>query len=126
MEVVVSEAEETKVVLWTEEAAADIQAVTQELAEATRQDDVEIRDVANGTDALIAIPGRQDPGDLQSSLTRLVMGVVLTNLRLTQELVSISSPSAFAALQQRFALEYFKTFQKGIETILAATKPFSA
>src|SRR4051794_38618735 len=103
MEVVVSEAEETKVVLWTEEAAADIQAATQELAEATRDRDI-VKDVANGTDALIALPDGRDLGDLQSSLTRLVLGVVLTNLRLTQELVSISSPSAFAALQHRFAL----------------------
>jgi hypothetical protein len=60
--------------------------------------------------------------DLQHCLSRLVEGVIRTNLRLVQEMFLVESPRAFAELHERFLREYFGAFQHGAAALIRAAR----
>jgi hypothetical protein len=72
---------------------------------------------------LSGIENLEFTGNLHALLTDLVEGVIGTNLRLTQELMSMEAPRAFLELQQRFYFEYLNALQQGIAAITRAISP---
>jgi hypothetical protein len=52
-------------------------------------------------------------GNLQQSLADLVGGVIQTNLRTSQEMLSVTSHNEFVELQQRFIHDYLATLLRG-------------
>jgi hypothetical protein len=111
------------------EALADtqrqlVQTASKQFEEMTRK----LAQAAQGTTedmrAFIALPTAAKGGlqDLQQSMTGLIEGVVRTNLRATQELFQLASPSAFVELQQRFVHEYLDVLMQGTATLVRATR----
>jgi len=98
-------------------ASKQFEEMTCKLAQAAQSTTEDMR-------AFIALPTAAKGGlqDLQQSMTGLIESVVRTNLRATQELFQLASPSAFVELQQRFVHEYLDVLMQGTATLVRATR----
>jgi hypothetical protein len=100
-----------------EEAAGRLQEVSRTMAETARGTAEDVR-------ALMSLPTVADRGlhDLHHSFSGLVEGVVQANLRATEELVRLTSPTAFLELQQRFVRDYMNALMEGSAAIVRAVR----
>src|SRR3954447_5455346 len=57
---------------------------------------------------------------VQHSVAALIEGVVQTNLRVTQEMLDVTTPSGFVELQQRFVRDYTEALIIGTFTLVQA------
>jgi len=99
------------------QAAREVQMTGRGLAEMAEE-------TAAGLRSLMAMPGLSGDGmrDTQQALSRLMDGVVATNLRLTRELMHRTGPSAFVELQRRFMRDWFDALTEGGTVLLRATQ----
>ncbi len=112
----------------TEAIAGSHRQIAEEAAERLHQASRTAAETARGTAedvrALMSLPSAADRGyqDLQQSMTGLVEGVVQANLRATEELVRLTSPTAFMELQQRFVRDYMNALMEGSAAVARAVR----
>lgn len=99
------------------QAAREVQMTGRGLAEMAEE-------TAEGIRSLMAMPGFSGDGmrDAQQAVSRLMDGVVATNLRLTRELMRRTGPSAFIELQRRFIRDWFDALAESGTVLLHATR----
>src|ERR671913_1004358 len=98
-------------------AAQRFEEVSRKVAEAAKGTTENVRQ-------LMALPNAAEGGlrDLQQGMTRLVEGVVQTNLHAAQELFRLANPAPYVELQQRFAREYTDTLLRNGATLVRAMR----
>jgi CBS domain-containing protein len=79
-------------------------------------------EAAHGLRHFMAVPGSRGMQDTHQALQMLVDGVIATNLRMAQELMRRTGPSAFIELQRNFVREYFDALAEGGTVLLRAAR----
>ncbi|MDI3308709.1 MAG: CBS domain-containing protein [Acetobacteraceae bacterium] len=99
------------------QAAREVQMAGRGLAEM-------VEETTEGIRSLMAMPGFSGDGmrEAQQAVSRLMDGVIATNLRLTRELMHHAGPSAFIGLQRRFVRDWFDALAEGGTVLLHATR----
>jgi len=99
------------------QAAREVQMARRGLAEM-------VEETTEGIRSLMAVPGFSGDGmrEAQQAVSRLMDGVIATNLRLTRELMHHAGPSAFIELQRRFVRDWFDALAEGGTVLLRATR----
>jgi CBS domain-containing protein len=79
-------------------------------------------EAAQGLRHFLAVPGSRGMQDTHQALQQLVDGVISTNLRMAQEMMRRTGPSAFIDLQRNFLREYFDALAEGGTVLLRAAR----
>ena len=100
-----------------QDAAQTVQAVSRKMTQVAQSTSEEMRQLA-------ALPHAAEEGmrDVKQGITGLIEGVMQANLRVTQELFRLASPTAMIELQQRFVREYVDAVMQGTATLVRAVR----
>jgi len=100
-----------------QEAAKTFEDVSHKVAHAAQGTSEKVR-------RLMTLPNAAEGGlnDMRQGMAGLIEGVVQTNLRVAQEMLRLSNPSAIVEMQQRFAREYVNTVMQGTATLVRAMR----
>jgi CBS domain-containing protein len=100
-----------------EEMAKHLETLSQQMAQSVQEGASDLR-------SFIVPPqdANETLRDLQQGVSKLVSGVVQSNVRMTRELLSIANPSVMFDMQRRFMREYMDSLLQGSSAIIRATR----
>jgi CBS domain-containing protein len=101
-----------------------VQGAAQEVEKTGRSLAGMVEEAAAGMRSLMGAPGFNPSGfqDAQQAVSKLVEGVMQTNMRFADELLRRTGPSAVVDLQRQFLREYFDALAQGGTLLLRAAR----
>ncbi len=101
-----------------------VQGAAQEMEKTGRSLAGMVEEAAAGMRSLMGAPGFSQSGfqDAQQALSKLVQGVMQTNMRFADELLRRTGPSTVVDLQRQFLREYFDALAQGGTMLLRAAR----
>ena len=101
-----------------------VQGAAQEMEKTGRSLAGMVEEAAAGMRSLISTPGFNPSGmqDAQQAVSKLVQGVMQTNMRFADELLRRTGPSTVVDLQRQFLREYFDALAQGGTMLLRAAQ----
>ncbi len=101
-----------------------VQGAAQEMEKTGRSLAGMVEEAAAGMRSLMGAPGFNQSGfqDAQQALSKLVQGVMQTNMRFADELLRRTGPSTVVDLQRQFLREYFDALAQGGTMLLRAAR----
>ncbi len=101
-----------------------VQGAAQEMEKTGRSLAGMVEEAAAGMRSLLGAPGFNPSGlqDAQQAVSKLVQGVMQTNMRFADELLRRSGPSTVVDLQRQFLREYFDALAQGGTMLLRAAR----
>lgn len=101
-----------------------VQGAAQEMEKTGRSLAGMVEEAATGMRSLMGSPGVNAGGfqEAQQAVSKLVEGVMATNMRLADELLRRTGPSAVVDLQRRFLREYFDALAQGGTLLLRVAR----
>ncbi len=101
-----------------------VQGAAQEMEKTGRSLAGMVEEAAAGMRSLMGAPGFSQSGfqDAQQALSKLVQGVMQTNMRFADELLRRTGPSTVVDLQRKFLREYFDALAQGGTLLLRAAR----
>ena len=108
----------------TEQGSRFVQGAAQEVEKTGRSLAGMVEEAAAGMRSLMGTPGFNPSGfqDAQQALSKLVQGVMATNMRFADELLRRTGPSTVVDLQRQFLREYFDALAQGGTLLLRAAR----
>jgi CBS domain-containing protein len=107
-----------------EQGSRFVQGAAQEVEKTGRSLAGMVEEAAAGMRSLMGTPGFNPSGfqDAQQALSKLVQGVMATNMRFADELLRRTGPSTVVDLQRQFLREYFDALAQGGTLLLRAAR----
>jgi CBS domain-containing protein len=101
-----------------------VQGAAQEMEKTGRSLAGMVEEAAAGIRSLMGAPGLNPGGfqDAQQAVSKLVQGVMETNMRFADELLRRTGPSTVVDLQRQFLREYFEALAQGGTMLLRAAR----